>query len=122
MLAPVIGSTVIGSGVHCVLENANGFDVVEESCDGSSTIDLIRCADVHVITLGMSMPGIHGIELIKQIKSDRPSLRILILTRYTEEAYAVCAFRAGASGYVTKTASGADLLTAARKPLPVVSM
>jgi DNA-binding NarL/FixJ family response regulator len=106
---------VIRSGVRWVLESANGFDVVGESCDGSSTIDLIRVADVDVITLGMSMPGIHGIELIKQIKSERPSLRILILSRYPEEAYAVGAFRAGASGYITKTASGADLLAAARK-------
>lgn len=61
------------------------------------------------------MPGIHGVELIKQIKSERPSLRILILTRYTEEAYAIGAFRAGASGFLTKTASDADLPTAARK-------
>jgi DNA-binding NarL/FixJ family response regulator len=106
---------VIRCGVRSVLESANGFVIVGESFDGLSTIDLVRSVDADILTLGMLMPGIHGIELIRQIKNERPSLRILILTSYTEEVYAIGAFKAGASGFLTKTASGADLLAAVEK-------
>lgn len=68
-----------------------------------------------MLTLGLAMPGIHGIQLIELIKKDSPSLRILILTMRSEAAYATQAFKAGASGFVTKDSPTADLISAARK-------
>jgi DNA-binding NarL/FixJ family response regulator len=72
-----------------------------------------RAADV--LVLDLSMPGRNGVELIKQIKEEKPSLRILVLTMHAEQQYAVRAFKAGASGYLTKESASAELVTAVTK-------
>lgn len=61
------------------------------------------------------MPGKSGVELIKQVKAEKPKLRILILTMHEEHQYAVRAIRAGASGYLTKEGASSQLVTAIRK-------
>ena len=61
------------------------------------------------------MPGRNGVELIKQIKDEKPALRILVLTMHAEQQYAVRAFKAGASGYLTKESASAELVTAVTK-------
>jgi DNA-binding NarL/FixJ family response regulator len=106
---------VIRLGVRSVLERDNEFEVVGECFDGGSTIALIRSAEMRVLTLGMSMPGVHGISLIEQIKFEKPLVRVLVLTMYPAETYAIRALKAGASGFVTKTSPDADLLDAVRK-------
>jgi DNA-binding NarL/FixJ family response regulator len=68
-----------------------------------------------VLVLDLSMPGRNGIELIKQIKDEKPSLRILVLTMHAEQQYAVRAFKAGASGYLTKESASTELVGAVTK-------
>jgi DNA-binding NarL/FixJ family response regulator len=61
------------------------------------------------------MPGKSGMELIRQVKSERPKLRILVLSMHEEHQYAVRAIRAGASGYLTKESASSQLVAAIRK-------
>ena len=61
------------------------------------------------------MPGRNGIELIKQIKDEKPALRILVLTMHAEQQYAARAFKAGAAGYLTKESASAELVAAVTK-------
>jgi DNA-binding NarL/FixJ family response regulator len=61
------------------------------------------------------MPGKSGIELIKQIRSEKPTVRILVLTMHEESQYAIRAIRAGAAGYLTKDSASALLVSAIRK-------
>jgi DNA-binding NarL/FixJ family response regulator len=75
----------------------------------------IRGQDYDVAVLDMSMPGRSGIELIKQVKDEKPKLRILVLTMHSEEQYAVRALKAGASGYLTKDSAAEQLVAAIRK-------
>jgi DNA-binding NarL/FixJ family response regulator len=63
----------------------------------------------------MSMPGKSGIELIKQVRMEKPKLRILVLSMHVEEQYAVRAIQAGAAGYMNKEAASAQLVAAIRK-------
>ena len=63
----------------------------------------------------MSMPGKSGIELIKQVRAEKPKLRILILSMHEERQYAIRAIRAGASGYLTKESATRQLVEAIRK-------
>jgi DNA-binding NarL/FixJ family response regulator len=63
----------------------------------------------------MSMPGRSGVELIKQVKKEKPRLRILILSAHSEAQYAVRAIRAGASGYLTKDGAADQLVAAIRR-------
>jgi DNA-binding NarL/FixJ family response regulator len=97
------------------LNNAVGFEVAGEASDGISTIALVRSTEAQVLVQDLSMPGRSGVELIKQIKEERPALRILVLTMHAEQQYAARAFKAGASGYLTKESASAELVAAVTK-------
>jgi DNA-binding NarL/FixJ family response regulator len=106
---------LVRDGLRHILENTSGFEVVGEANDGISTIALIRSNAAEVLVLDLSMPGRNGVELIKQIKEEKPPLRILVLTMHAEQQYAVRAFKAGASGYLTKESASAELVAAVTK-------
>jgi len=75
----------------------------------------VRDNDFDVLLLDMSMPGKSGTELIKQVKDEKPKLRVLVLSMHEEHQYAVRAIKAGASGYLTKDSASTQLVTALRK-------
>jgi DNA-binding NarL/FixJ family response regulator len=106
---------VVRDGLRHILESASGFEVTGEACDSIETIALIRKASAQVLVLDLSMPGRNGIELIGQIKEEKPELRILVLTMHAEQQYAVRAFKAGASGYLTKESASEELVGAVTK-------
>ncbi|MFJ1214762.1 response regulator transcription factor [Burkholderia pyrrocinia] len=106
---------LVRDGLRHILQNARDFEVAGEACDSASTIALIRGTDAHVLVLDLSMPGRNGVELIKQIRDEKPALHILVLTMHAEQQYAVRAFRAGASGYLTKESASAELVAALTK-------
>jgi DNA-binding NarL/FixJ family response regulator len=107
--------TLVRDGLRHILQGASGFEVVGEANDGVSTIALTRSNAADVLVLDLSMPGRNGVELIKQIKEEKPALRILVLTMHAEQQYAVRAFKAGASVYLTKESASAELVTAVSK-------
>lgn len=107
--------TLVRDGLRRILESAQDFEVVGEGCDGATTLALVRERDAKVLVLDLSMPGRSGVELIKQIKDEKPALRILVLTMHAEQQYAVRAFKAGASGYLTKESASAELVSAVTK-------
>ena len=75
----------------------------------------MRNGERDLLLLDMSMPGRSGIELIKQIKEEKPRLPILILSMHKESEYAVRTIRAGAAGYLCKDSASLELLQAIRK-------
>jgi len=68
-----------------------------------------------VVVLDLSMPGVPGMDLIKRIRADFPSVRVLVLTMHTSDQFAVRAFRSGASGFLTKDGAAEQLVHAIRK-------
>jgi DNA-binding NarL/FixJ family response regulator len=106
---------LVRDGLRHILKGTSGFEVVGEASDSASTIALIRASAADVLVLDLSMPGRNGVELIKQIKEEKPALRILVLTMHAEQQYAVRAFKAGASGYLTKESASAELVAAVTK-------
>lgn len=107
--------TLVRDGLRHILQNASGFEVAGEAWDGPTTIALVRSTPAQVLVLDLSMPGRNGVELIKQIKDEKPALRVLVLTMHAEQQYAVRAFRAGAAGYMTKESASAELIAALTK-------
>lgn len=103
------------AGIRLALESVNRFEIVGEAGDGSGTLALLRSSKPQVLTMGLRMPGIHGLELIRLVKSENPAVRILVLTAWSEQTYAVQAFRAGASEFLTKATSATDLVEAVSK-------
>ena len=106
---------ILREGLKQLLEAAGDIEVVGEAGDGHGVLQQIRTADFDVLLLDMSMPGKSGMELIRQVKAERPRLRILVLSMHEEHQYAVRAIRAGASGYLTKESAAALLVAAIRK-------
>ncbi len=106
---------LVRDGLRHVLQSAAGFEVAGEAVDGISALQLARKQDAEVMVLDLSMPGRNGLELIKQIREEKPRLRILVLTMHAEEQYAVRAFKAGASGYLTKESASTELVNAVSK-------
>ena len=107
--------TVVRDGLRHVLERAGGFEIAGEAWDGATTVALVRSTSAQVLVLDLSMPGRNGLELIPQLKEERPALRVLVLTMHAEQQYAVRAFKAGASGYLTKESAGTELVNAVNK-------
>ena len=106
---------LVREGLRHILSSAGNIDVAGEASDAPTTLSLVRGTPARVLVLDLSMPGRSGIDLIQQIHAEVPALRILVLTMHAEQQYAVRAFKAGASGYVTKESAGTELVAAVNK-------
>ena len=106
---------ILRAGLKQMLSECPDIVVGGEAGNGIEALNKIRAEKWDVLVLDMSMPGRNGIELIKQIKGEYPKLPILILSMHTEDAYAVRALRAGASGYLCKDNAESQLEAAIRK-------
>ena len=107
--------TIVREGLRQILAAEGDIEVVAEAIDGHEVQARVRALDFDVLVLDMSMPGKSGVELIRQVKTERPKLRIVVLTMHQENQYAVRAIKAGASGYLTKDGASAQLVQAIRK-------
>ena len=107
--------TILREGLKQLLLAAGDLAVVGEARDGFEVLEQVRALDFDVLLLDMSMPGKSGVDLIKQVKAEKPKLRILILSMHQERQYAVRAIKAGASGYLTKESAATLLVSAIRK-------
>ena len=107
--------TIVREGLKGLLAAAGDIEVVGEASDGGQVMERVRALDFDLLLLDMSMPGRSGIELIRQVRSEKPRLRIVILSMHEESQYAVRAIRAGAAGYLTKESASRQLVEAIRK-------
>lgn len=106
---------IVRDGLKRIIEATPDLEIAGEATNGDQCLALVRSGDYDLALIDMSMPGRSGIELIKAIKSERPKLRMLVLSMHAEEQYAVRAIRAGASGYLTKDSASSLLVQAVRK-------
>jgi two-component system invasion response regulator UvrY len=106
---------VVRRGLRQILAETGDILVAGEAASASEVIRLVSEQRFDVVVLDISMPGGSGIELIGEIKKLRPDARVLILTVYSEEQYAVRAIKAGAAGFLTKESASDRLIEAVRK-------
>jgi len=106
---------IVREGLKRIINGADDLEVAAEAGDGNSVLAAIRNAEFDVVLLDMSMPGPSGVDLVRRIKAERPSLPILVLSMHAEENFAVRTIRAGASGYLSKESASGELVSALRK-------
>jgi len=106
---------VVRAGLKQILADASDIEVVGEAGDGHEVLKLIRKGGVDVVLLDITMPGLMGLDALKQMSVENPKLPILVLSMHPEEQYAVRVLKAGASGYLTKAAAPDQLIGAIRK-------
>ena len=106
---------IVRQGLKQILAESSEVELVAEASNGREALAAIRKSPCDVAILDLSMPDATGLELMKQIKVEKPALPILILSVYPEDQYAVRTLRAGAAGYLTKGSAPDELLSAVRK-------
>ena len=106
---------IVREGLKQILADVTDFSVRAEAANGQEALDKIRTGEFDCVLLGISMPGRSGLEVLKEIKAERPRLPVLILSMHAEEQYAIRALKAGASGYLTKSSAPDELIGAVRK-------
>ena len=103
---------VVRAGLRELLLQRGSFSVVGEARDGDQLLALASSTAADVLLLDVSMPGPPFLDLLQRVRAEFPSLRVLVLTMHSEDQFAVRALRAGASGYLTKDRSPAELVDA----------
>ena len=105
---------VVRSGLRMVLDAEPDIEVVAEAADGAEAVQKALTPSVNLAILDVSMPRMTGLQAAAELHRRRPDLRILILSMHDNEQYFFEALKAGASGYVLKTAANRDLVEAVR--------
>lgn len=106
---------VVRKGIRDFLQEDDELIEVTEASDGAEAWRLLTAAPPDVAVLDLRMPEPNGIELTRRIKAQYPQVRVLILSAYDDDPYVLTALRAGADGYLLKTAPGAELVRAVQQ-------
>ena len=106
---------IIRDGLRQILADTDDLVLAGEALNGDEVLAKVRQENWDILVLDISMPGKSGLELIKQIRNEKPKLPILVFSMHHEEQYALRALRAGASGYLTKESDTGHLLAVIRK-------
>lgn len=106
--------TIVREGVRLLLDGAADIEVVGEAAEGEAALDQVRVLRPDVVLMDITMPGMSGLEATRLIKKQWPEVQVLALTMHESEEYFFQILHAGASGYVLKGASSAELLSAIR--------
>ncbi len=106
---------VVRQGLRQTIAETSDMVVVDEAGNGWEVLSKVRASSYDVVLLDISMPGRSGMDILKELKDERPGLPVLILSIHPEEQYALRAFKAGASGYLTKESAPDELVAAIRK-------
>ena len=105
---------VVRMGLRAALEIEEDFTVVAEAANGREAIDKARAHRPDIVLMDVRMDGIDGIEACREIRSEMPETRVLMLTSFAEEETVVASLLAGAAGYVLKNVARSRLLESLR--------
>ena len=105
---------LVRAGIEVLLEQIEGTEVVAQADNGLEALRLIAEHRPDVVLLDLTMPGLNGFEVLDQLSKEFADTRVVVLTMHNDEQHALQALRAGAAGYLPKTAAGAELELAIR--------
>ena len=103
---------IVRRGLKQILSDEFSDASIQEVPDGNELLNKVRAENYDIIISDISMPGLNGLETLKQLRLEFPKLPVLILSMHPEDQYAIRALRAGASGYLTKDSAPDELVKA----------
>jgi len=106
---------VVRRGLAKIIDEEPDMKVVGEAENALTAFQIIRRTGCDVVVLDIALPGMSGLDAMKQLKHEYEKLPVLILSVYPEEQYAVRVIKAGASGYLTKDSAPEELVKALRR-------
>ncbi len=101
---------VVRRGLHALLETDQSLEVVGEASDGLTAISQVQTLRPDVAIVDLQLPGINGLEVIRQITKTMPKIKVIVYTFYGNEANILSALHAGAKGYIVKDSSTDELV------------
>jgi len=105
---------IVRSGLKGVLDAKPDMEVVAEAEDGAEAVEKALKEDAHLAILDVSMPRMTGIQAAAELQKRKPELKILMLSMHDSEQFLFESLKAGASGYVLKSAADTDIVDAVR--------
>ena len=105
---------VVRRGIRDTLAEAPDIEVTGEAASYAELRDILRTAHCDVLLLDLNLPGRSGLEVLASVRETHASIRVLIVSMYPEDQYAVRCLRAGAQGYANKASDPLELITAVR--------
>ncbi len=106
---------IVRKGLKQIISETQDMLVADEAGDGQEVLNKVRKNGFDMVLLDISMPGRTGLDILRELKAEKPKMPILVLSMYPEEQYAVRVLRAGASGYLTKESAPDELIAAIRR-------
>lgn len=103
---------LVSEALTRLLNEEPSTEVVGQAASGPEAIALARTLNPSIILMDLGLPGMDGVEATWTLRRQFPDIPILVLTMFDQEAYAIEALRAGASGYLLKTVTSAELIAA----------
>jgi len=105
---------ILREGIRSLLEKVPDIEMIGEADNGSEAVTKVKQLMPDVVLMDITMPGLNGLEATRQIKQEDPSMKVLILTMHETDQYLSEMLEAGASGYVVKTTTSSELISAIR--------
>jgi two-component system invasion response regulator UvrY len=105
---------MVRRGIKDTLADANDIEVVGEAGSYSEVRDVIRTTPFEVLILDLNLPGRSGMEVLASIRESQTNIRVLIVSMFAEDQYALRCLRAGADGYLNKAGDPSELILAVR--------
>ena len=106
---------IVREGLKQIVADTSDIVVANEASTGQEVLHKISKSDYDVVLLDITMPGRSGLDILKELKSQKPEVHVLVLSMHPEDQYAIRVLKAGASGYLTKQSASEELITAIRK-------
>lgn len=106
---------ILRQGLRALIENEPDFEIIGEAGDGLEAVALARRLKPEVVVVDVMLPGLNGLEVVRQIKKHDEKTRIVVLSMFADESYVLRALRNGASAYVLKYAAFEVLVHAIRE-------
>jgi len=105
---------LVRRGLAQIIQDSAGMEMAAEAGDGQEALDQAARCSADVIILDIAMPGMGGLDVLHEVKRRHPGMKIIVLSMYPEEQYAIRSFRDGASAYLTKSSAPEELIQAIR--------
>jgi two-component system invasion response regulator UvrY len=107
--------SLIREGFKKILNDEKDISIIGEAGNAGDTMNFVLNNSLDILIRDLNLPDKSGLDLLKELKSMKPEVKILILSMHPEDRFAMRVLRAGASGYVTKVSAGEELVRAIRK-------
>lgn len=104
--------TMFREGIHSLLQGYDDIEVAGEAIDGRQAIEKVHQLVPDVVLMDIAMPVMNGLEATRRIHKEFPNTRVLVLTQYEDSEYILSMLKAGARGYISKTATASELVSA----------